>query len=293
MTSGEADLELQGLLPIREVTRLTGVKAVTLRAWERRHGLIQPVRKVGGHRLYSKADIDAIRRILGWLGRGVALGKVADILARSMAPAALTDPQMRLQGQVREAVERFDIATLDLLFDQVFTGNTLDQVFGEIFMPIWHDLAPVQGSFGRASEWLFLDLFLRGRVLSRLQLCRARRSRSVLLAPLSGQCHELELLVTGLLLEGDDIGVTLLAAGQPLQELALICERLRPDALVLYANQPPSRALHKRLARMVEGLQCPLLLAGEVIDLAQGLPVPCLGAHGSVMRQRLRHQLDC
>lgn len=32
------------LFPIREVARLTGVNPVTLRAWERRYGLIQPMR---------------------------------------------------------------------------------------------------------------------------------------------------------------------------------------------------------------------------------------------------------
>ena len=39
------------LLPMREVASLTGVNPITLRAWERRHGLIRPVPTVGGHRL--------------------------------------------------------------------------------------------------------------------------------------------------------------------------------------------------------------------------------------------------
>ncbi len=34
----EVALEQQELFPIREVSRLTGVNAVTLRAWERRYG---------------------------------------------------------------------------------------------------------------------------------------------------------------------------------------------------------------------------------------------------------------
>ncbi|MBF4212988.1 MerR family DNA-binding transcriptional regulator, partial [Pseudomonas donghuensis] len=38
------------LFPIREVARLTGVNPVTLRAWERRYGLIQPTRTESGHR---------------------------------------------------------------------------------------------------------------------------------------------------------------------------------------------------------------------------------------------------
>ena len=41
-------------LPIREVARQTGVNAVTLRAWERRYGLIVPHRTEKGHRLYTR-----------------------------------------------------------------------------------------------------------------------------------------------------------------------------------------------------------------------------------------------
>ncbi|WP_339528002.1 MerR family DNA-binding transcriptional regulator, partial [Pseudomonas sp. EL_65y_Pfl2_R96] len=43
----------QGWLPIREVARQTGVNAVTLRAWERRYGLIVPHRTPKGHRLFN------------------------------------------------------------------------------------------------------------------------------------------------------------------------------------------------------------------------------------------------
>lgn len=295
----DAGLMQQDLFPIREVSRLTGVNAVTLRAWERRYGLIQPTRTDSGHRLYSQADIDDVRRILGWLERGVAVSKVGSILARDHALAgqagAATDAWTRWQQQIRQALQRFDAASLDRLFDEVFAASALDQVFCEVFMPVWHDLAVGQGGYGQASEWLFLDQFLRGRVFARLRLAHAPRKRTVVLAPLPGQCHELELLVTSLALGCDEVGVTLLANGQPLAELALVCERLKPDALVLFSHQSPTVELSRRLARLVAGLECPLLLAGEAAELAQdslaGSPIACLGAQGSVMRQRLRQFL--
>lgn len=297
-------LQHQELFPIREVSRLTGVNPVTLRAWERRYGLIQPTRTDSGHRLYSQADIDDIRNILGWLERGVAVSKVGSILVRSQALVEENGDEqsarLRWRQQIHEAVLRFDCTRLHRLFDKAFASHSLDQVFGEIFMPVWHDLAAGQGgygqrAFGQASEWLFFDQFLRSRVFVRLQLSRMPRSRSVLLAPLAGPCHELELLVTALLLGCDEVEVSVLAPGQPLQELTLICERLSPDALVLFSNQAPTAELSKRLGRLVVGLECPLLLAGEVAELAQdslaGSPVACLGAQGSVMRQRLRQFL--
>ena len=76
------------LFPIREVARLTGINPVTLRAWERRYGLIQPTRTESGHRLYSMHDVEAVREILGWIERGVAVSKVGKILAKGRAAQA-------------------------------------------------------------------------------------------------------------------------------------------------------------------------------------------------------------
>ena len=65
-----------GWLPIREVARQTGVNAVTLRAWERRYGLIVPQRTPKGHRLFSHDHVQRINTILTWLNRGVPVSQV-------------------------------------------------------------------------------------------------------------------------------------------------------------------------------------------------------------------------
>lgn len=79
----------RGGLPIREVTRLTGVHPVTLRAWERRYGLVVPQRTGKGHRLYSEEQVERIRRMLVWLERGVAISQVRALLERpEETPAA-------------------------------------------------------------------------------------------------------------------------------------------------------------------------------------------------------------
>jgi len=71
-----------GLFPIRHVCAETGINPVTLRAWERRYGLIRPLRTPKGHRLYSALDIERIRRILTFLDEGVAVSQVGRVLER-------------------------------------------------------------------------------------------------------------------------------------------------------------------------------------------------------------------
>ncbi|MDD1779636.1 MerR family transcriptional regulator [Enterovibrio sp. ZSDZ35] len=68
------------LLTIGEVSDLTGVNSVTLRAWQRRYGLLKPQRTPKGHRLYTSGDVSRIRDILNWLDKGVAVSQVKALL---------------------------------------------------------------------------------------------------------------------------------------------------------------------------------------------------------------------
>lgn len=110
----------RGGLPIREVTRLTGVHPVTLRAWERRYGLVVPQRTGKGHRLYSEEQVERIRRILVWLERGVAISQVRALLERpEETPAAdVESPWERLHEQLLDAIAALAERRLDDLFNQ-------------------------------------------------------------------------------------------------------------------------------------------------------------------------------
>ncbi len=66
---------------IRAASALTGINQNTLRAWERRHGLVRPERTPKGYRLYSDEDIDRLRLIQRALQEGVSIGRVHGYLA--------------------------------------------------------------------------------------------------------------------------------------------------------------------------------------------------------------------
>ncbi|MFI8479927.1 MerR family transcriptional regulator [Pseudomonas sp. NPDC078700] len=297
-------LKQEELFPIREVSRLTGVNSVTLRAWERRYGLIQPTRTESGHRLYSQADIESVRNILTWIERGVAVSKVGKILAKSRSLKAASVPVydvvtgsewQQWQRQLHTAVSCFDDIQLDRLYGQVFSSYPLPVVFQAILMPLWQDLLMRHNDIGQTSEWLFYDAFLRGRVMQRLHANRAQAEDRVIVAALPGHCRELELLVTGLLLSHSSVAVSVFAIGQPLDELVYICDRVKPLGLVLFSNQVPSEQLPQTLKRLALAVNCPVSLAGECAELIgdalNGSAIATLGSEGQLMSQRLQQFL--
>lgn len=303
VTSHESSngLKQEELFPIREVARITGINPVTLRAWERRYGLIQPTRTDSGHRLYSQTDIDEVRSILGWIERGVAVSKVGKILAKTQnvrLQASSLDSDVspgdwaQWQQQIKQAVGSFDEQRLEQTYGRVFASYPLTVVFEEIFLPVWRELLLHQDQFGQASEWLFLDSFLRARALQRLQFAKGLAAHKIVLAAVPGQCRELELWVAGLLIASDDLDVQVLAPGQPIEELTLVCGKVAPVAVVLFTNHPPTVDFPRRLTRLALSLDCPLLVAGEGADLARegldGTPVACIGSEGRSMQRGLK-----
>lgn len=303
------------LLPIRDVVRLTGVNPVTLRAWERRYGLIQPLRTEGGHRLYSQQDVATIRDIMSWTERGIAVSKVGELLARSDAlkadqgadraavagqpsAAGRSDSGAVLQEReagVLQAVAAFDEQRLEQLYARLVADYPLPRVFEELLLPLWQQLLH-QSGFGQRSQWLFLDAFLRARALQRLQSAARPADPCVLLAAVPEQCRELELLVTGVLLDNDEHSLRVLALGQPLDELPLLCQAIEPRALVLFAPAPINDNQLRQLNRLVLAIDCPLALAGMGAELSaeqlRGTPIASLGSQASLMRQRLRPFID-
>jgi hypothetical protein len=226
---------------------------------------------------------------------------VGSILSRSAAEPgeqqdATVDEWAEWMGQVQRAVSSFDESRLDQVYGQIFSIYPLPVVFQDVLLPVWQQLLRRQKEYGQTSEWLFLDSFLRGRVLQRLQRARSHAERRVLLAAAPGQCRELELLVSGLLMSSDTVAVNVLTVGQPLNELPLVCEKARPCALVLYSHIPVSTALLRQLAKLALGLDCPLALAGEAAEFSEdslrGSPIACLGSSGTLMQRRLLQFLD-
>ncbi len=61
---------------IKAVQNRTGIKPVTLRAWERRYDLLEPVRMPNGYRLYSERDIQLLMWVQRRVNSGISISQV-------------------------------------------------------------------------------------------------------------------------------------------------------------------------------------------------------------------------
>jgi DNA-binding transcriptional MerR regulator len=145
--------------PIREVAEITGVNPVTLRAWQRRHGLIKPKRTQQGHRLYSLKDIDTIKAILVWLEKGVAIRNVKTLLDKPQATRQEQSlPEVR---DVLTALAKLDLNKASQLLSASLTDYPINSFKNGFFLPLEQQLKqrqrPYQGIQYSAWRTLFTE----------------------------------------------------------------------------------------------------------------------------------------
>lgn len=110
----------QALYPIREVSRLTGVNAITLRAWERRYGLVEPVRTESGHRLYTDEHIEVIRRAVELTRQGVAISQVKSILQETQQASGVPVELNEIANRLKTAALSSEHEALQQALDSLF-----------------------------------------------------------------------------------------------------------------------------------------------------------------------------
>ena len=70
---------------ISAVERMVGVPATTLRNWEERYGLIQPQRSAGGHRLYTRYQVEQLGFLAAQLEQGLQPAEAHRLLTERLA----------------------------------------------------------------------------------------------------------------------------------------------------------------------------------------------------------------
>lgn len=237
----------RSVLRIGEVSRRTGVAVPTLRAWERRYGLLAPARSEGGQRLYSDGDVarvDAMQRLLedGWsasaAAREVTRGGVVPI-ARLRPPSGsdrATGAAAELIAQLERAIDAFDAAAADGVVDDVLARLDVPRALDEVILPVlravgdgWQDDPRV------IAREHFATNVLRPRLQRLLRVSsRTAGRRCVAVAP-EGEEHDLGLLASAVVAAEAGWRVHYLGARMPTAAVERAVAELDPAVVLVGA----------------------------------------------------------
>lgn len=221
---------------IKSVATLTGLPPATLRAWERRYGLVEPPRSGGGYRLYTDADVALLARVKSLVDTGTSVSEAVGVVKHSR-PASLADlPRQTVEGArtgLLEALLALDRSAA-VRESHVLSLFPFEQRIDGVLMPVLHEIGD-RWARGEASivQEHFATAFIREKLVGMLESIETRPQggREAICAGAPGEAHELGLIAVAVHLALRDWRVTYLGMDVPVVELRSMLAVRRPALL--------------------------------------------------------------
>jgi MerR family transcriptional regulator, light-induced transcriptional regulator len=247
---------------IGDLARRVGVRVDTLRAWERRYGLLSPHRSNGGFRLYSDADEAVVRAMIREIDRGYPPSQAARLALLSArqgqqssprggrdvdVPATRTDA---LRDELLHALVNFDGENAHARLDTLLREYTLNTALRDVLLPCLQQIGEgwTRGQVTIAEEH-FASQLIRERLLGLARDWDQGRGPRALLSCPADERHDIGLICFGLVLSRSGWKITFLGPDTPVAALSEAAATLSPDLIVLAAT------LEERFASITKPLR--------------------------------------
>jgi len=262
--------------PINELERLTGVKAHTIRIWEKRYNLITPDRTDTNRRYYNDDQVRKLLNVTTLMAYGHKISKIASYSDDEMH--SHIQQQMTIESQdnigsgfindLLKTMLEFDEAGFEKIFSAVVTRFGLFEGMLQVVYPFLNKVgvlwsvdktAPVQEHFATCIIRRKLMAAIDGLLPATVQ------GQKFLLFLPEEEWHEIGLLFSSYVIRSKGYDALYLGQNVPTENIVKICGLLKPDyILTFYVAARPSAEIDSQLKSFAKS--CPnakILIAGN------------------------------
>ena len=242
---------IKSMFSIKDLENLSGIKAHTIRIWEKRYDILQPMRTDTNIRLYDLASLQKLLNITLLHDYGYKISKIA------------TYPQEKIPSLVREiissktakshAISEFKMAMMN--FDQELFFNTYNwliaeksfkEVFYQVFIPLLDELGLLwQSDTITPAHEHFISYLIKQKVLvntEKLQVLKPTKTDKIFVLSLPmNEIHELGLMYLNyeILLQG--YKTVFLGESMPINNLKDLKKHFNSIVFISYMTVQPER----------------------------------------------------
>lgn len=267
---------------IKDLEKLSGIKAHTIRIWEQRYSILVPQRTKSNIRYYQEEDLKLILNIALLNRNGVKISKISkmseDEISEQVASIAL-----KTIGHPNQ-IDALTISMIEMdeyKFDSIIEINIqqrgFEQTILEVVFPFLEKLSLLwlTGSIQPVQEY-FMSSLIRQKVIAaidRIPFPRGDQAQKYIIFLPEGESQELSLLLMHYLLKSRQNKVFYLGQNVSIEDLKDACKIHQPDFIYTmiteaYSKQPVENYI-QQLRHVSESAH--LLLSGYQV-VAQAVP---------------------
>jgi DNA-binding transcriptional MerR regulator len=224
---------------IRDLEILTGIKAHTLRIWEKRYGLVQPDRTDTQIRTYTDQELTTLLNIALLNKNGLKISKIAEMSADELTkkvveikndPTADGDTELLILALVE-----LDEHLFHKTFDDLTERHGMVKTFSDYIIPFMDRIGIMWqvGTINPAQEH-FISILIRQKLIvatDKLPFLKESSETVMLFLP-EHEWHEIGLIFYNYALRSRNVKTIYLGQSVPYDSVVECIEKLKPTSLI-------------------------------------------------------------
>ena len=237
---------------INELERLTGIKAHTIRIWEKRYNLVTPERTNTNRRNYDDNQVRKLLNVATLLSKGYKISKIAaltenELNAQLQNQAQNETPDNIASSYINDLIKSM-IAFDEPAFEKIFAAAALRfglyEAMLQVFYPFLHKTgilwtvnktAPVQEHFATNIIARKLMAAIDGL------LPHTKKGKKFILFLPPGEWHEIGLLFANYIIRAQGHETIYLGQNVPYENVCDVASIISPDYLLLFYIAPKQK----------------------------------------------------
>ncbi|HAS36126.1 MAG TPA: hypothetical protein DCS15_06540 [Flavobacteriales bacterium] len=249
-----------GKYSIKDLEKLSGVKAGTLRIWEQRYDLIIPERTETNIRFYSDDELRKLLNITVLLNGGMKISKIAKLKPGEFKDHLFSSYQNELKEHDAQAdmfIKNLIVAMIDFdeaAFNKIFKKASERLGFSEAYKKVLYPFLYKVGLMWNMDEINpaqehFITHLIRQKVIAEIDRIEAPENpqKTFLLYLHEEEFHELGLLISYYLIKLRNHRVYYLGQNVPFEDVVTAGKHLKPDYVVTFYSGSKSEGHNKNL----------------------------------------------
>lgn len=238
-----------GKYSIKELEKLSGIKAHTIRIWEKRHRLIQPQRTNTNIRFYSDDDLKKIINVSVLNNNGIKISKIAEMSGDEMNRKILELATSKTEANIH--IDQLVIAMVELdeeKFERILAGLTLrfgfEQTVIEVIYPFLEKIGVLwQTQHITPAQEHFISNLIRQKVIVAIDSLPipSKTAKNVMLFLPEHELHEISLLFSNYCVRKAGLRTCYLGQTVPFSDLKSTYDVHRPEILITCITSSISR----------------------------------------------------
>ncbi|MGO4820983.1 MULTISPECIES: MerR family transcriptional regulator [unclassified Flavobacterium] len=256
---------IKNVFSIKDLENLSGIKAHTIRIWEKRYNVLEPMRTDTNIRLYDLASLQKLLNITLLHEYGYKISKIA-AYSEDEIPQLVRDI-VSTKNAKNHAISAFKMAMMN--FDQELFFNTYDwliaeksfkEVFHQVFVPLMNELGLLwqTDTISPAHEH-FVSYLIKQKLVVNIEKLQAKKpvrtDKVFVLSLPMNEIHELGLMYINYEILSQGYKAIYLGESMPIENLVDLKKHFKSIVFVSYLTvQPDRNVIDEYISQMSEQL---------------------------------------